>query len=96
MAVLRDENGADTDGTQWRHICFHIFYGSGNKYGNPGNKYKNKYCRKQIQTEYGTDSEHKANIYGTKRPVESCRKTPVKQQTYQFYKMKSHIRNLLI
>jgi hypothetical protein len=23
---FRDENGAETDGTKWCHICFHIFF----------------------------------------------------------------------
>ena len=43
-----DENGAETDGTEWCHICFHIFfYGSENEYRNPKNKYENRYRRKQ-------------------------------------------------
>jgi hypothetical protein len=53
---------------------------SRNEYGNTGNKYKNRYFRKQIWNEYGADGDKKQIIVGTKRPPESCRKTQESQQ----------------
>jgi hypothetical protein len=43
-------------------FVFRFFYESGNKYGNSGNKYETRYCRKHIQTEYGTDTDEKRMI----------------------------------
>jgi hypothetical protein len=61
MSVIigRDENGTETDGTDWCHIFFTIFYESENEYRNSENKYKTMYYRKQIQTEYGMDTYKK-------------------------------------
>ena len=44
-------------------FVFILFFGSGNKYRNTGNKYGNKYCQKQIHTKYGTETEQKTDIY---------------------------------
>jgi hypothetical protein len=71
----RDENGAETDGTKWCHICFHILCGSRNEYRNTGNKYENGYFRKQRWNEYGTNTDKKWMIIGTKRPPELSSKT---------------------
>jgi hypothetical protein len=72
--MSRDENGAEMDGTDWCHIYFHIFYGSENEYRKSGNKYETRYCRKQIHTEYVTDTEEKWMITGNKGLLESSRK----------------------
>jgi hypothetical protein len=71
----RDENGTETDGTKWCHICFYIFCGSRNKYRNTGNKYENGYFQKQKWSEYSTNMDEKRMIIGTKRQPESCSKT---------------------
>jgi hypothetical protein len=48
---------------------------SRNEYRNIENKYKNGYFRKQKWNEYGTNTDEKRMIIGTKRPPESCSKT---------------------
>jgi hypothetical protein len=55
-------------------FVFMFFYRSGNEYRNSENKYKTRYCRKQIQTEYGTNMDEKRMIMGTKRLLKSCKK----------------------
>jgi hypothetical protein len=55
-------------------FVFTFFYGSKNEYINFGNKYETKYCRKQIQTEYGTDMDKKWMITGNKGFLKSYRK----------------------
>jgi hypothetical protein len=54
-----------------------------NEYKNTGNKYENKYFWKQIWNEYGADADEKQMIVGTKRPLESCRKTQESQANRQ-------------
>jgi hypothetical protein len=56
-------------------FVFIFLYGSRNKYRNTGNKYENGYFRKQKWNEYGTNTDEKRMIIGTKRPPESCSKT---------------------
>jgi hypothetical protein len=46
-----------------------------NKYRNIGNKYENGYFQKQRWNEYGTNTDEKRMIIGTKRPPELCSKT---------------------
>jgi hypothetical protein len=55
--VCRDENRADTNKTEWCHICFHIFCGNKNKYKKPRNKNGGRYFLKQIQIGYGAERE---------------------------------------
>ena len=50
MFVCRDENGADTDGTEWCHICFHIFLRKRKQIQKP-----RKQIQKQILSETDTD-----------------------------------------
>jgi hypothetical protein len=61
-------------------FVFIFLYGSRNEYGNIGNKYENRYFRKQIWNEYGANTDEKQMIVGTKRPLESCRKTQESQE----------------
>jgi hypothetical protein len=61
-------------------FVFIFFYESRNEYENTGNKYENRYFRKQIWNEYGADADEKQMIVGTKRPLESCRKTQESQE----------------
>jgi hypothetical protein len=61
-------------------FVFIFLCGSKNKYGNTGYKYENRYFWKQIWNEYGADSDKKQMIVGTKRPLESCRKTQESQE----------------
>jgi hypothetical protein len=56
-------------------FVFKILCGSKNEYRNTGNKYENGYFRKQKWNEYGTNTDEKWMIIGTKRPPESCSKT---------------------
>jgi hypothetical protein len=65
---------------KWRKLSgaifvFKILSGSKNEYRNTKNKYENGYFRKQKWNEYGTDTDEKRMIIGTKRPPESCSKT---------------------
>jgi hypothetical protein len=60
-------------------FVFIFLCGSGNKYENIGNKYENRYFRKQIWNKYGADAYEKQMIVGTKRPPKSCRKTQESQ-----------------
>jgi hypothetical protein len=46
-----------------------------NEYRNTGNKYENRYFRKQTWNKYDTNMDEKRMIIGTKRPPESCSKT---------------------
>jgi hypothetical protein len=61
-------------------FVFIFLCGSRNKNGNTGNKYENRYFRKQIWNEHGADADEKQMIVGTKRPLESCRKTQESQE----------------
>jgi hypothetical protein len=70
---------------KWTELSVAIFVfiflcGSRNEYGNTGNKYENRYFRKQIWNEYGADADEKQMIVGTKRPPESYRKTQKSQE----------------
>jgi hypothetical protein len=56
-------------------LVFIILCGSKNEYRNTENKYENGYFRKQKWNEYGTNTDEKRMIIGTKRPPESCSKT---------------------
>jgi hypothetical protein len=56
-------------------FVFIFLCGSRNGYRNTGNKNKNGYFRKQKWNEYGTNTDKKRMIIGTKRPPESCSKT---------------------
>jgi hypothetical protein len=47
-------------------FVFIFLCGSRNEYGNTGNKYENRYFRKQIWNEYGADADEKQMIIGTK------------------------------
>ena len=53
-------------------FVFIFFTESGNKYRNPENKYKNRYVRKQIWTEYGAKTEYDSDDRGTKGFLISC------------------------
>jgi hypothetical protein len=55
-------------------FVFIFLCGSRNEYRNTGNKYENGYFRKQKWNEYGTNTDEKRMIIGTKRPAESCSK----------------------
>ena len=48
--MTRDENRADTDGTEWCHICFHIILRKRKQIQKP-----RKQIRKQILSETDTD-----------------------------------------
>jgi hypothetical protein len=61
-------------------FVFIFLCGSRNKYENTRNKYENRYFRKQIWNEYGADADEKQIIVGTKRPLESYRKTQKSQE----------------
>jgi hypothetical protein len=56
-------------------FVFIFLCGSGNECRNTENKYENGYFRKQKWNEYGTNTDEKQMIIGTKRPPESCSKT---------------------
>jgi hypothetical protein len=73
--ALKDENGAKTDGTKWCHIYFYIFIRKQKRIHKYRKKNKNGYFRKQKWNEYGTNTDKKRMIIGTKRPPESCNKT---------------------
>jgi hypothetical protein len=45
-------------------FVFVFLCGSRNEYGNTGNKYENRYFRKQIWNEYGADTDEKQMIVG--------------------------------
>jgi hypothetical protein len=60
-------------------FVFIFLCGSRNEYRNSGNKYENRYFRKQIWNEYGVNMDEKRMIIGTKRPPESCSKTQASQ-----------------
>ena len=62
MPTGRDENAVETDGTEC-YTFVSIFFcrsESGNKCRNHENVNENRECQKQIRTEYGTDTDTKA------------------------------------
>jgi hypothetical protein len=66
-------------------FVFIFFYGSGNKNRNPKNKYGTGHYRKQIQIEYGMDTERNADVRGTKRILKLRRKSQ------QFKQINKHV-----
>jgi hypothetical protein len=60
-------------------FIFIFFCGSRNEYRNSGNKYENRYFRKQTWNEYDANKDEKRMIIETKRPPESCSKTQASQ-----------------
>ena len=64
FAPYMDEKRADMNGNEWCHICFHNFcLQKRDKYINSGNKYENRYCRKQKRTEYDANIEREADVF---------------------------------
>jgi hypothetical protein len=49
-------------------FVFIFLCGNRNEYRNTGNKYENGYFQKQTWKEYGTNTDKKRMIIGTKRP----------------------------
>jgi hypothetical protein len=73
--------------TEWKRtelsaaiFVFIFLCGSRNENGNTGNKYENRYFRKQIWNEYGVDADEKQMIIRTKRSLESYKKTEESQE----------------
>jgi hypothetical protein len=78
FTLHRDENGAETDETDWCYICFHIFFAEV--------EIDTKIPKtKTDMDQNGADTGEKKMIIETKKCLKSCketRATQVNQQTF--------------